>query len=171
MEQLTAHLMPIFLTPHWLLRLAKRDSTWGRAWEAYTAFGGYMRGMLDRQRAQLDAGELVEDNLLTALIQAESQEDEKEGRAMNVQEVMGNMFIMLFAGHETTANTLHYSLLLLAQHPDVQELLLDEVDAIYEEAARQGRSELEYELDFNRARWTFAIMVCRLFVRYYVLHY
>jgi len=77
---------------------------------------------------------------------------------MNAQEVMGNMFIMLFAGHETTANTLHYSLLLLAQHPEIQQLVLDEIDTIYEEAAQQGRRELEYELDFNRAHWTFAIM-------------
>jgi cytochrome P450 len=117
-----------------------------------------MRGMLDRQRAQLDAGECTEENLLTALIQAQSQEDEKEGRTLNYEEVMGNMFIMLFAGHETTANTLHYSLLLLAQHPDIQQILLNEIDTIYQEAAQQGRRELEYELDFNRARWTFAIM-------------
>ena len=101
-----------------------------------------MRGMLDRQRAQLDAGECTEENLLTALIQAQSQEDEKEGRTLNYEEVMGNMFIMLFAGHETTANTLHYSLLLLAQHPDIQQILLNEIDTIYQEAAQQGRREL-----------------------------
>jgi len=157
-EQLTAHLMPIFLTPRWLLRLAPRDSTWGRAWEAYSAFGGYMRGMLDRERAHMNAGECTEENLLTALIRAEELQDEKESRKMDVQEVMGNAFIFLFAGHETTANTLHYALLLLAQHPDVQQSLLNEIDDVYDLAAREGRSQLQYELDFNRARWTFAIM-------------
>ena len=159
-EQLTAHLMPIFLTPRWLLRLARRDSTWGRAWEAYTAFGGYMRGMLDRERAHLNAGECMEENLLTALIRAEDQGDEKETRRMTEQEVMGNAFIFLFAGHETTANTLHYALILLAQRPDIQQILLNEVDSVYARAALEGRDQLEYELDFNRARWTFAIMVC-----------
>lgn len=118
-----------------------------------------MRGMLDRERARLAAGESVEDNLMTVLIQAADQEDEKEERKLTPQEVMGNAFILLFAGHETTANTLHYALLLLAHRPDIQQMLLDEIDAAYAEAAKQGRTELEYELDFNRARWTFAIMV------------
>jgi len=119
-----------------------------------------MRGMLERERRRLDArgGESVEDNLMTVLIQAEDQEDEKEGRKMTVQEVMGNAFILIFAGHETTANTLHYALLMLASRPDVQQILLDEVDKVYAEAKREGRDELEYELDFNRPRWAFAIM-------------
>lgn len=162
MEQLTAHLMPIFLTPHWLLRLAKKDSNWGRAWEAFTAFRGYMRGILDRECGRLAAGEIVEDNLMTALISAAAHEDEKEGRALSPQEVMGNAFILLFAGHETTANTLHYALLVLAQHPDVQQTLLDEIDEVYARAKEQGRDKLEYERDFNRARWAFAIMVGRI---------
>jgi cytochrome P450 len=157
--QFTAHLMPIFLTPRWLLRLARKDSTRGRAWEAYTAFESYMRGMLDRQRARLGAAECTDENLLTALIRSEDQEDEKASKKMTAQEVMGNTFIFLFAGHETTANTLHYSLLLLAQRPDVQQHFLNEVDDIYEKAAQDGRCELDYDLDFSRARWAFAIMV------------
>jgi hypothetical protein len=158
--QFTAHLMPIFLTPRWLLRLGRKDSTRGRAWEAYTAFESYMHGMLDRQRARLCGADCTDENLLTVLIQSENQEGEKANKKMSAQEVMGNTFIFLFAGHETTANTLHYSLLLLAQRLDVQRRLLEEVDGIYEKAAQEGRYELEYELDFNRARWPFAIMVC-----------
>ena len=121
-----------------------------------------MRGMLDRERTRINTGECGEDNLLTALIQAEDLEDEKEGRKMFPQEVMGNAFIFLFAGHETTANTLHYALLLLAQRPDVQNILLNEIDEVYQRAALEGRAQLEYEPDFNRARWTFAIMVCKI---------
>jgi hypothetical protein len=114
--------------------------------------------MLDRERAHMNAGDKTEENLLTALIRAESVA-EKDSRIMNPQEVMGNAFIFLFAGHETTANTLHYALIQLAQRPDIQQFLLDEVDELYERAAQEGRHELEYELDFNRGRWTFAILV------------
>ncbi|KAF7977721.1 hypothetical protein HWV62_40575 [Athelia sp. TMB] len=158
LEQLTAYLMPVFLTPHWALRMARKDSEWGRAWEAFTAFGGYMRGMLDRERALVASGEAVEENLMTVLTRAEDEEDEKEGRTMLSTEVLGNAFIFLFAGHETTANTLHYALVLLAQRQDIQKILLNEIDSVYAQAAAEGRSELEYEIDFNRARWTFAIM-------------
>ncbi|KAJ7022565.1 cytochrome P450 [Mycena alexandri] len=156
MEQVTAHLMPIFLTPHSALRVARKDSAWGRAWQAYTAFGGYMQGMLDREREK--PASPGEENLITALLRAQVEEDEKLGRAMSESEVMGNMFIMLFAGHETTANTLHYALLCLALHPDIQDLLLKEIDSIYDRALSEGRTELDYDKDFSRARWAFATM-------------
>jgi len=77
---------------------------------------------------------------------------------MEPHEVMGNAFIFLFAGHETTANSLHYTMILLAQRPDMQQRFLDEVDEIYDRAALEGRDQLEYELDFSRAGWTLAIM-------------
>jgi cytochrome P450 len=157
--QFTAHLMPIFLTPRWLLRLARKDSIRGRAWEACTAFESYMRGMLDRQRTRLGAAECTDENLLTVLIRSQDQEDDKASKKMTAKEVMGNTFIFLFAGHETTANTLHYSLLLLAQRQDVQQSFLTEVDDMYEKARQDGRCELDYDLDFNRARWALAIMV------------
>jgi len=118
-----------------------------------------MRGMLNRERAYLHAGANREENLLTALIRAEEMVDEKEGRSMEPHEVMGNAFIFLFAGHETTANTLHYTMILLAQRPDMQQRFLDEVDEVYARAALEARDQLEYELDFNRVGWTLAIMV------------
>jgi cytochrome P450 len=156
MEQLNAHLMPIFLTPHSALRLARKDSTWGRAWEAYTSFGGYMKGMLEQEKEKPAAP--GEENLISVLLRAQAENDDKLGRPMSESEVMGNMFIMLFAGHETTANTLHYALLSLALNPDIQDALLIEIDSIFERALKEGRTELDYEKDFSRARWAFATM-------------
>ncbi|KZW02405.1 cytochrome P450 [Exidia glandulosa HHB12029] len=148
LEELTRHLMPLFLTPRWALRAAPAHTTWGRAWASYTAFGGYMQGMLDAQ-----AGAGAEDNLLAALLRA--AEDGPEGyRPMSKEEVMGNTFIFLFAGHETTANTLHYALLRLALHPDVQNELLQEVDEIWESCSAE---EPSYAV-FERATWAKAIM-------------
>jgi cytochrome P450 len=153
-ESFTAHLMPYFLTPKWWLRLAPADSAAGRARTAYAAFGGYMRGMLAAERERMDDGQPSE-NLLTALLDAQEHED-KEGRRLPDEEVLGNAFIFLFAGHETTANTLHYSLLQLAAHPIAQEQVLAEIDAMRSVAAAEGRP-LAYE-DFGRARWLMAVM-------------
>ncbi|EJD47655.1 cytochrome P450 [Auricularia subglabra TFB-10046 SS5] len=150
LEELTLHLMPLFLTPRWALRLAPQNTTWGRAWASYTAFGGYMQGMLDAQ-----AGAGAEDNLLAALLRA--QEEGPDGaRPMTREEVMGNAFIFLFAGHETTANTLHYSLLRLALHPDIQAELLTEIDEILNDPETDA-DEPAYAL-FERAVWAKAIM-------------
>ncbi|KAJ7484042.1 cytochrome P450 [Mycena galericulata] len=168
MAQLTAHLMPIYLTPRWLLRAAPAGTAWGHAWAAYAAFGGYMRGMLERTKVRLDKGEAApEDDLLTVLVSAErdgggggggGKDTEKGGRRMRAEEVLGNAFIMLFAGHETSANTLHYALILLALHPPVQARVLAEVDALHARAGAEGRGELEYERDFAGVRWIFAVM-------------
>lgn len=153
LEELTQHLMPLFLTPRWALRCAPAHTTWGRAWASYTAFGGYMQGMLDAQ-----AGAGAEDNLLAALLRG-LEEGPDGHRPMTREEVMGNAFIFLFAGHETTANTLHYALLRLALHPDVQDELLQEVDEIWKDF---GAEEPSYSV-FERATWAKAIMVraCR----------
>jgi cytochrome P450 len=66
---------------------------------------------------------------------------------------------MLLAGHETTANTLLYATLLLAQHPAFQEKVLGEIDRIHERAKVEGRTEPEYEDDFGEAKWLLALMV------------
>ena len=105
-EQISAHLMPLFLTPHWALRAAPLNTTWGRAWTSYESFRGYMEGMLSRERElreEVDDGKAEDsENLLTALIRAEEEVDEKEGRKMTHEEVTGNAFIYLFAGESYT---------------------------------------------------------------------
>lgn len=97
LEQVNSHLLPLFLTPHWLLRLAPLNTSWGRAWEAYSIFGGYMRGMIEREKEiQANGGGVdIKENLLSVLLDAENGSglSEKEERKMTPEEVMGNAFI------------------------------------------------------------------------------
>ena len=46
-------------------------------------------------------------------------------------EVFGNAYFFLIAGHETVAHTLHYALILLALHPSSQQELQRELDDIF----------------------------------------
>ncbi|KAL1837947.1 hypothetical protein VTJ49DRAFT_3242 [Mycothermus thermophilus] len=46
-------------------------------------------------------------------------------------EIVGNAFIMIVAGHETTANTLHFALLELANNPATQRRLQRDVDSLF----------------------------------------
>jgi len=73
-----------------------------------------MKGMLKDTRLRRDIDELISNNLFTVLLDASREENKVSGRKLRQDEVMGNMCIMLFAGHETTANTLHYAIFLLA---------------------------------------------------------
>jgi cytochrome P450 len=46
------------------------------------------------------------------------------------EEVFGNIFNMLLAGEDTTANTMAWMLHFMSQYPDVQAKLQEEVDAV-----------------------------------------
>ncbi|KAJ3252013.1 hypothetical protein HK103_001888 [Boothiomyces macroporosus] len=62
-------------------------------------------------------------NLLSSMVRA----CEGDSETFTDEELIGNIFIFLFAGHETSAGTLNYILTLLALHPHVQERLYQEV--------------------------------------------
>jgi cytochrome P450 len=49
---------------------------------------------------------------------------------LSQEEVMGNAFVMLVAGHETTANSIHFSLILLAMNISTQRHVQADLDAI-----------------------------------------
>ncbi|KAH8427034.1 uncharacterized protein LDX57_004754 [Aspergillus melleus] len=47
------------------------------------------------------------------------------------REITGNLFMVMFAGHETTANALLYIIYLLAIFPSYQDWAIEEVDGIF----------------------------------------
>ncbi|TVY16613.1 Cytochrome P450 [Lachnellula arida] len=49
---------------------------------------------------------------------------------LSVEEIMGNVFVMNIAGHDTTANTLAFTVMLLASNPDVQDWLREELISV-----------------------------------------
>jgi cytochrome P450 len=88
----------------------------------------YMRGLIAQRRAE------PRDDLLTALVQAE-----EAGDTLTEDELLGMMFILLAAGHETTVNLLASGALALLQHPEQRERLRREPSLIkpaVEELAR-----------------------------------
>jgi cytochrome P450 len=56
--------------------------------------------------------------------------DEATGAGLDDEALRGEITTMIFAGHETTANTLTWACYLLAQQPDVEHKLFAEVEAV-----------------------------------------
>jgi cytochrome P450 len=59
--------------------------------------------------------------------------DSKTGNrtaTLTKREILGNAFIFLFAGHETTANSIHFSIIFLAIHLSKQRHLQSDIDNI-----------------------------------------
>jgi cytochrome P450 len=67
-----------------------------------------------RRRIDASSGADVPDDLLSLLLHAL---DPATGRPMSLAEVRSNILTFLSAGHETTANTLAWSVFLLSQSP------------------------------------------------------
>jgi cytochrome P450 len=60
----------------------------------------------------------------------DSKTETSPGATLTKREILGNAFIFLFAGHETTANSIHYSIVLLAMHLAKQRHLQSDIDSI-----------------------------------------
>ena len=79
--------------------------------------------IIERRRASNeDAGDL-----LSMLLQAQSQED---GSQMTDQQLRDEVLTLFIAGHETTANALSWAWMLLSQHPEVEAKLAEELRTV-----------------------------------------
>jgi cytochrome P450 len=56
--------------------------------------------------------------------------DEETGAAMSDEQLATEIRMFIAAGHETTSNTLTWTLYLLSQHPEVEAKLLAEIDGV-----------------------------------------
>ncbi|KAH9938044.1 cytochrome P450 [Fomitopsis serialis] len=112
--------------PEWLLKLgpAKRLHNF---WTAYVDLEHYMRDMIDRRKDSENKEERYD--LFSSLLDA--NEEESEGSAkLSDGELMGNIFIYLIAGHETTAHTLAFTFVMLALYQDEQEKLYQHIMSV-----------------------------------------
>ncbi|MBS2016280.1 MAG: cytochrome P450 [Deltaproteobacteria bacterium] len=93
-----------------------------RAKKAIEQLDDIVYGIIRERRRTGDKGDL-----LSMLIAATS--DEGEG-GMDDKQLRDEAMTLLLAGHETTALTLGFALHLLAEHPEVQETLVREIDDV-----------------------------------------
>ncbi len=87
-----------------------------------------MRVFIQQKRADgIDSGDV-----LSMLIQAR---DADSGITLTEDELLGHLGVFYFAGHDTSANALTWTLFLLSQHPQVAADLLDELDSTLHDSA------------------------------------
>ena len=77
---------------------------------------------------------------------------------LSVEEILGNIFVFNFAGHDTTAISLEYSMLLLVSHPEVQDWISEEMNLLIEE---RNSKPLDYDTLFPKLKRTLAVLVWR----------
>jgi cytochrome P450 len=96
----------------WLGAWRDDDELRSRGNWAAIELSDYLRELVKERRKQ------PQDDLLTGLIQAE-----EEGQRLNEQELISTVFLLLFAGNETTTNLIGNGILNLLRHPEELERL------------------------------------------------
>lgn len=89
-------------------------------------------------------------NLMTQLIRASLGDD-----GLSETEIYGNIFVFNFAGHDTTAHTLAFTLHLLAAAPEIQEWVSEELDHVFGNAPVDAWNYLSH---FPRLKRTLALL-------------
>ncbi|OBR10840.1 Cytochrome P450 [Colletotrichum higginsianum IMI 349063] len=166
LSDVTKFMLQILVFPTWFLSL----TPYANAGLAKTQLEQYMKEMIRREKASIETGKDTQTgprgNLLQSVMlashhnsqSAATGKDDSLGRGFNESEVMGNLFIYLLAGYETTANAIAYGLITLALRPDIQARVAAEIDQVYKQAAAEGRKELDYSSDFPRLEYTYGFM-------------
>lgn len=106
---------PIFL-PEWWPSPRHRQQR-----EAKQILDDVVYGFIRQHRAASDTGDL-----LSMLLAAQGE----AGERMSDRQVRDEAVTLVLAGHETTANLLTWTFILLAQHPEVETRLHAEVDRV-----------------------------------------
>ncbi|PFH49865.1 hypothetical protein AMATHDRAFT_4487 [Amanita thiersii Skay4041] len=111
----------------WLLKLPfKRFKDIATARQVLTRFMessvAEKKGAVRERAEKTDQGS---SDVFTLLVEANEEEAGKF--KLSDSELIGNVFLMIFAGHETTAHTLSATLGLLAVHQDVQEEVVEQI--------------------------------------------
>ncbi|PBK85291.1 cytochrome P450 [Armillaria gallica] len=103
---------------------------WAKVRAAFDELELYMLEMIRNRRTAEQKGERYD--LFSSLLDANDDEDGGGGGETELtdQELLGNVFIFLVAGHETTGHTLALTLTLLALHYDQQENLYRHIKSI-----------------------------------------
>jgi cytochrome P450 len=132
---------------------------------ALTEFNTYMLEAISRERTSSISNTRGEKktNLLTTLLAATTTSsvnpaDSKGKPGLSDTAITGNLFTFAFAGHETTASTLSYTLALLALHPDIQEWVTEELDAVILSSSSSSVGAMEYAKIHPKLPRTLALM-------------
>lgn len=134
------HAIYLMLIPYRILTGPLMPKSLARIGRAAISLKSFMTNMVSEERLAIDRGEPGSGGLITQLVrdQIPTQQTDlgdmiKSGKStLSTDEVLGNLFVINFAGYDTTAIALTFAVMLLAANPEVQEWLSEEIIKVTE---------------------------------------
>lgn len=142
---------PKVLIPYRFLQGSLVPQSLVRVGDAARSFKSHMVEMLEQETNALRQNNAGSGGILSGLVRAldvhqrEHATDSDVKKGLSVQEILGNLFVINFAGYDTSAAALAFSLHLLAVHPEVQTWLAEEIVAV---SGDQVTEEWDYKAMF-----------------------
>ncbi|TVY16155.1 Cytochrome P450 4d8 [Lachnellula arida] len=134
-------------------------------YQATVTFKQYMTEVYENEKRAIAKGKPTGRNLMTSLIRA-SQENGEPGQqdgGLTESEIYGNIFVFNFAGHDTTAHTLAFAVVLLAfavvllaASPSVQDWISQELHCVLGDRPTE---DWNYVHDFPRLKRCQAVLM------------
>ncbi|KAI3598533.1 cytochrome p450 [Moniliophthora roreri] len=124
LHDMTTGLLIKMFAPTWLKNVSGYVKSVDRAFDELDK---YMTEMIQTRRASKETDGYGHD-LFSSLLAA--NESDQGGPSLTNRELMGNVFIFLVAGHETTAHTLCFTFALLALYPEEQDILYEHIKSV-----------------------------------------
>ncbi|ORY68771.1 cytochrome P450 [Pseudomassariella vexata] len=120
----------LLIVPRWILNRLPFKKT-KEAAEAQNNCMGFMHEFLHDKIDDVNQGNKeVGMDIMGQLVRT-SYGEKAKGATLTDSEIIGNAFVMLVAGHETTANIMNFTLLELANNPPVQRALQKDLDNLF----------------------------------------
>lgn len=112
-----------FILPMWLIRLLPFSTTKNFS-SSIDLFRVKVEKLIKERRESKDA--FARKDLLNLMIISNDQDSDEKAR-LTSDELLADSFIFLFAGHETSANTLTWAIGFLSYHPEIQERVYNHI--------------------------------------------
>ncbi|KAJ3559576.1 hypothetical protein NM688_g255 [Phlebia brevispora] len=101
------------------------------------------RGLVENKKSALLAGDPKSKDIMSILVKANASED--PNARLSDEEMIAQMATLTLAGHETTANTLSWTLWELAKHPEYQTSMRAEIAAARGKVVARGDTDFVLE--------------------------
>ncbi|KAI2638476.1 cytochrome P450 [Xylaria nigripes] len=155
------HLLPLLLTPTIIMNTFPL-TVFKQARKARDSYNSYMREFLQEKVQDVRRGDKdIGMDIMGSLVATSYQDKElraKPGIQLDDSAIIGNAFIMFLAGHETTGNVLHFTLLHLANNPVTQRQLQHDIDTILGPDSDPATWDYEEKINAMQASMIGAVM-------------
>lgn len=162
------HVLIAVVLPAKIFDLPFLPASWKRVGLAKRNFRKYMLDQLGKEKELQLQGKPGSGSLMSNLVRASEEVsnvkvsqkapegEPQEIKTLTIDEILGNVFVFNFAGHDTTAIVLASSLYSLVAHPEVQDWISEELNYYLPD---EDPESWTYDTHYTKLKRTLAVLV------------